>query len=69
MIPFVLAMGPLWTAVIGILVVGLLWWAAVALFPGMPQPVKIALTIVFCVILFALVLRFLRAEFPELMSM
>ncbi len=58
------AMGPIVTVVISLVVVGLLWWVTTLL--PLPGPVKTALMIVFVIILFVIVLRFLLQTFPEL---
>lgn len=64
---FLLAMGPLLTVIVSLAVVGLLWWATTLL--PLPGPVKTALMIVFVIVLFVIVLRFLLHEFPELGSL
>ncbi len=61
------AMGPILTVVVTLVVLGLLWWVTTLL--PLPGPVKTALMIVFIIVLFVVVLRFVLHEFPELGSM
>ncbi len=65
--PLLAALGPLLTVVLGLVVIGLLWWATTML--PLPGPVKTALMIVFIIVLFVIVLRFLLHAFPELGSL
>jgi hypothetical protein len=62
------AIGPLLTVIIGIILIGLLWWAT-TLLTFLPDPVRKALAVVFIIVLFILVIRFVITQFPELASL